>query len=962
MLSRSEELALCRKALERTSEGTGQVLAIAGDPGIGKTWLLAETARAARGQGLRVIGSRANAAARSVQFGLLAEALDALADPAGPPWRPDSERVVPGSGTPAPGSGTEKAAGAPVGPAVAAYDRRDLHRSVRTLLEGPVTRPGLALLLDDVHAADDTSLDLLTQLVHRPPHAPLLLVLAYRPRQVCRRLAAALDTARTAGGEPYVTRLQLGALSPGQTARLIGDAVSAQRRERLARDSGNNPFYLGALSAMSDADLAAMAAAPALIDAGAIPHGVRASLLAELDVLSEPERLVAAAAAVTGTVAGTGVLAHVTGLPEPSVAAALDVLVSFDLLRPEAGTLRFRHPLLAGSVYHSTGHAWRQASHRRAAEHLEQDGVPCSLRALHLACSAQHGDRAAAEVLVRAARAEDPPSSELTVHFLRAALRLVPDGTEATGDLRFELARALGRAGRLAESRELLQPLLARRGSLSSEFRTGLVEFSATVGRLLGRLQEAAALVESELECFDDIDAPAAVPLRIELACIELVRGRGPQITPSLAGIRRRARECGDTAVEIRASAALGLGAVLSGDTAAALQLCDRVCWLADSLPDGRLTDLLDAVIQLSCTELFLDRYPDAVRHLGRGLHIARRAGRAHLLPSLHLAACQANSRLGRLDLALSHGRHAEEHAALVGDRTAARVALALRALPVLHREGPPAAERLAERALADTAVPPSWWRGVALGTLAEARLRRGDPEGCLDVLAGGGAEDVLETVDAAARPRGLLLLTEAEIARDEPARAAVLADRARDAAALLGLPSALSQAHQARAAVLLATGEPDAAVAACEEAVGISVAAGSGLDEAQARRRAALALSRCGQIRRAYEELGIAKNLLRSQGATWSVAAVTQEQRCLGSRQPRPAGRGRRTGSAFDLLSARERQIVELVGEGMTNRQIGEQLYLSPRTVESHLTRVFAKFGVSTRVGLVGRLGHGPR
>ncbi|MFJ1706578.1 AAA family ATPase, partial [Kitasatospora sp. NPDC088346] len=941
---------------DRAGDPTVRVLAIAGDPGTGKTLLLADAARAVRRQGLRVRSARGRPTARTVRFGLLADALDDLITPATRARLPATDWAVLRTAFP----GLDEAG--ETTPRTGTFDRHAVHRSFRRLLEQVAAPAGTTLFLDDVHAADDASLGLLADLVRNPPPVPLVIVLAYRPRQICHRLAAALG----ADDNPSVTLLRLGDLGADAAARLLGVEAGTPRCELLTEAGAGNPFYLKAVAAMSDSDLAGLPISPALLDPEAIPHDARAAVLTELDALTEADRAVATAAAVTGPCADTALLAEVTGLPEPAVEAALDHLAAADLLRPEGCELRFRHPLLAATVYHAAGHAWRRAAHRRAAHHLERVDAPVELRAHQIAGSARPGDRAAARLLVRAARVGVPGSSPFTIHLLRVALRLLPENAPDRGDLRFELACALGRSGRLLESRNLLHELLAERDTdtPAAACRTDLVEFSAGVDRLLGRLDEAAALVEAELAGADESDPLDTVPLQAELAGVQLMRGRFGELAPRFERIRQAARERGDQEAELRTSAALGLGATLAGDIATALALQERSRWLADSLPDGRLAQLIDAVVQLSCTEIMLDRCTDAVRHLERGLDVARRTGRHHLLPPLHLVASQAHARLGGLDAALTHGTRAQHLSGLSGDTTVQRMSPALSALPVLLRDGPEAAARVAGQGMVSDASLCSWLRGSAIGTLARLRLLQEDPDGCLGLLVGDDGE--LSAPDAVSVPAWCLLLTEAETARGEPDRAAFWAERCSRAAAELGLPSATAQARLARATLYLATGEAQAALSEADRAVRACVTAGLPLEEAQARRLLAAAFTRSGQVPQAQEQLGIAKQSLQSRGATWAAAAVTQQQRRLGAQQPRPAGLGR-AGAAFDLLSARERQIVELVGRAMTNRQIGERLFLSPRTVEAHLTKAFAKLGVSTRaqvMGIVrdmGAIGDGP-
>ncbi|MFF5019896.1 AAA family ATPase [Streptomyces sp. NPDC001165] len=944
MVGRAAEWSVCRTVLDKVADGTTTILTVAGDPGTGKTRLLSEIAGAARDRGLHVRSAAGDQAARIVPFGLMADALDSPALSSACGMLPATDRARLRTVFPSLGKAQETAGDRDDH----LQNRRLLHRSVELMLERLVMPPGLVLLLDDVHAADDASLAMLTHLVRQPPAVPFVLVVAYRPRQICRRLAVAIGSAPTTGTDSSIIRLQLDALSDDETAVLIGDAADPARRELLAQAGANNPFYITALSAMSDADLAGIQQSPVRIGPESIPHSARAALLTEVDALPPRDRSVASALAVTGLCTGTELIGAITGLAGREVEESLDALVAADLMRPVGSGLRFRHPLLEATLYHATKHAWRRTAHRLAAEYLEGTDAPIEIRAHHVERFAQPGDRAASAVLVEAARTSGPVAA---VHFLRLALGLLPEDDANRRALRFMLARALGMSGQAVESRILLHELLAEDGTASRTHRTDLVAFSAAVDRLLGRFQEAAALVEAELLRSEDADVLTTAPLHTELASAKLMLGQFCGSAARLAEIRQIAADDGDRSTELGASAALGLATVFSGDTDNAVQLVDRCCWLLDSLPDGQLADALDSVTQLAWTLVMLDRYGDALRHAHRGIDVARRTGRRHLQSSLHLVACQAYARLGNLDSALAHGAQAEGLAVLLGDSINERMSLTLRTLPTLLQEGPLAATQLVERALMVDGSTDLWWRGVAVGIRAVVRLAQQDAEGCLALLVDDQDEILIPgTVNLS---RWYLLAAQAEVARGDVARATVWSERCCAIAARLNLPGSSAQAHSARATVLLATGEPEAALAEATRAVRICDAAAMRMDEAQARRLAAAILAGSGHVQQAQEQLGIAKQLLQDRGAAWAAAGVTQEQRRLGARQPRPAGRAHEV-IALDRLSERERQIAHMVSEGLTNRQIGERLFLSPRTVETHLTKIFAKVGVATRVGLV--------
>jgi DNA-binding NarL/FixJ family response regulator len=142
------------------------------------------------------------------------------------------------------------------------------------------------------------------------------------------------------------------------------------------------------------------------------------------------------------------------------------------------------------------------------------------------------------------------------------------------------------------------------------------------------------------------------------------------------------------------------------------------------------------------------------------------------------------------------------------------------------------------------------------------------------------------------------------------------------------------------------------------EEAVRLLLEAGDRIMAARAHLSAATAFGTLGDLDSARRHFTEAGTLYEACGAPAQVALVLRERRRMDARQPRPAPAMTAGGQPADALTPRERQVAEPAAQGLTNRQIGETLHLSPRTVNIHLTRTFAKLGVSRRAAVAGRLG----
>src|SRR5436190_9493883 len=226
--------------------GRAAALLLIGEPGIGKTRLLAELAARADAQGQLVLSGSASELERDLPFSVFVDALDeyvrglersrlaALDDDV----RTELAHVFPSLTA----LGTEREV-------ALQHERYRSHRAVRELLEQLAAAQPLVLVLDDVHWADSASVELVGALLRRPPAAPVLLALAVRPHQVPERLSAALDRAHRT---ETLSRIELGALSPEEARQLLGAAVEHADAAVLYEESGGNPFYLEQLARSLD--------------------------------------------------------------------------------------------------------------------------------------------------------------------------------------------------------------------------------------------------------------------------------------------------------------------------------------------------------------------------------------------------------------------------------------------------------------------------------------------------------------------------------------------------------------------------------------------------------------------------------------------------------------------------------------------------------------------------------------
>jgi ATP/maltotriose-dependent transcriptional regulator MalT len=226
---------------------------------------------------------------------------------------------------------------------------------------------------------------------------------------------------------------------------------------------------------------------------------------------------------------------------------------------------------------------------------------------------------------------------------------------------------------------------------------------------------------------------------------------------------------------------------------------------------------------------------------------------------------------------------------------------------------------------------------GDAAGARAElAAFEAGPNQHLLDLRGGYGWD----------------LLIHTQLALGDTEGAAASASTAESRARATGLPQRTATAACARAAVLLARDDPAAAAGTAREAIRWAQSTGNPLLEARARALVGTALGQLGETRRAISELERAERTLFAFGALREADSAARELRRLGRRGPRrirevPRGKG------TAALSAREREVAVLVAAGKRNRDVAATLFVSEKTVESHLARIYDKLGVRSRAAL---------
>jgi DNA-binding CsgD family transcriptional regulator len=955
LVGRDGELRTFETSLDEMVGGSAVLLAVTGEPGIGKTTLLIELAERARARAHRVVWGRASEFEREVPLAPIVDALEGQLEPAVLTALSEPEAARLASVFPAL-AGRVDSATVPNGDGMQRYH---LYRAVQAMLEVLAEPDGLVFVLDDVHWADEASIELIEHLVRHPPQGRILIAMAYRSSQVPDQLDAALTDA---GAE--VRMVRVGPLSPTEADEMFGRGMARRLRAQLYEESRGNPLYLEALCRVSKpASLPGprIGANPSTL--GDLPPAVRSALVADVTRLSPKVASTVQAAAVVGEEFDPSPVAAVARVSEDAVLDAVDEAAARDIVRPwdSGGRFRFRHPLVRHVVYHSAPAGWRVAAHDRAAAYLERIGASPVARAHHVERAARFGDRKAITTLTEAAGLVSASAPATAAHWLRTALRILPERPDPGAklprrvDLLSQLARALGVSGQLREGRSALREVLRLLPSDEVDRRAETVAFCALLERLLDRPAESRALLLAELESIPDPLSVHAVPLRLQLAADSFMLGEHQASSEVLAEPVQLPPRHRGTTTELAVAALRAFESYAAGNLIETHAQLDEAVRLADACSDHELMGWLGPLTWMGWLGLVLSRNSEILRLHARAANLARGAGQSYILPYQLSEQARALTYLGRLREAIACAEEAVDLARLLGSDEALTMALSNLCRAVAWtgdvertRKAADQAMRVREKAatIGRWAVTTRYCRALAF--VAEVEIDAAEAH-MLEVPSFRGKRQVLDNV---------LLLTGCE----EIAYALSMRHRADEAwewaerAEKFARPEVQATVGLDRlvAAHALMAGHPDSAAKIATEAVAILDGAEMHVHAARARLRAGIAHSETDDRRAAEIELRESARLFDSFGAKAMHAEAVQRLNKLGVRVPIGEVGGR---SVQQPLSRRECEIAELVRKGLSNKQIAERLFLSVRTVETHLGHIFAKLGISSRTRMIHAL-----
>jgi DNA-binding CsgD family transcriptional regulator len=900
------------------ASGEFVVLALEGAAGIGKTTVWEQGRRRAEDRGARVLWSRPSVAEAKLSFtgvaDLLArieeETLGALPEP-----QREALEVAMLRAKPARRAGVARAVAA------------GFLGVVRALA---ATAP-VVLAVDDAQWLDPPSRGVLEFAARRLEREPVGLLLSVRTPGPASPVAGAV-------AEERLRRVVLGPLSLAALGRIVaarlGSSLPRPVLVRIVQASGGNPFYaleIARLVIEREAGYGAGSALPVPEDLQALtavrirrlPAAAREALLLA-SILSAPDSEMID--------------------PDALLAAEEAEIVSVD----GRGRIEFVHPLFASAVSASVPSALRREAHRRAAEIVSDP----EQRARHLALGSAGPDGAVALRLVEAATlAAARGAVDAAAELAELSAQLTPAACAGERGARLlSAARFHFEAGDLARAEALVKEA-AMPGS-ADDVRAQALQLAAHLSGRRSGFGEAIELAGAAL-ALAGVDDRLRGEVELELAYSHASLGDFPRgARYAQAAISHS--EAGEDGLHAEALAVTTILEFMAGRGLVEERLA-RALALEDPARTARFVfrpRYIQGNLQLwlGDVEAALATYAELHAELVD-------QGQEGAVPMLFLYLVWSYLWHGELDRAAAIAARAREAATLLDDMTAAAVGLGAGALVHAYGGRGDAARAEAMEALGLFEQlqwrPGSIWPLWALGLV---ELSEGNAAGVDAVLrpladqfvATDGDDPVLlvDPVLCVFLPDEI----EALIALGEFERAQTYLLPFERRAGELDRAWAIAAAARCRGALIAAErGDPELVFAAFDRALAAHARTAMPLERART-------LLLAGQARRRYKQRGLARAALTEALEVFEAAGATRwAERAFSER-----ARIGRPAPGSDELTGTERRVADLAAEGLSNQEIAERAFLSIKTVEANLTRVYRKLGVRSRAGLVRALSGG--
>ena len=923
---RDRELGAISAAISAARSGSGTALIVEGPAGIGKTSLLTHAVRQATAAGMTVLTARAAELEGGYAWGVARQLFE-------PAVRAGADELM---------ADSVVALAAPALSHTGYQGEEDafavLH-GLYWLTAGLAQRGPLLIAVDDLHWADQPSQRFVAHLIRRLEGLPVLLMVTVREP----RSGTAQEKALTGGlaAEQGVTVLRPTAISGQACAELVGEALghtaSPAFRDACHEITGGNPLLLHALLTElaaegirgTDADVAHLRRLT--------PTAVSRSVLLQLGRMPAAALAAARGVAVLGTAATAARTGRLVGLDPDTCADAVAALMAERLVEGEH-VLQFVHPLVRSVVYEDIAPPVRQRWHYRAAHMLDGDGAAPEEVTVHLLASDPSGDPwVVAKLRAAAEDARARGAADVAALCLERALAELPSASERA-DVLLELGMAeIGQD--LAKARaHLADALASTAGSRRSQVSLALGEALALSGSITEAVRVLqAAIAEEPDESGDTGDALQAALLNTARWDLET----RPLTQPPVERLTKRAASGEDLSPQLHAN--------LATELAAAGVDLERAVYHAraavHALPT-MMTVSAAALPESISVLIFADLTGEAQERSQAWLQLTQQRGSPLASAVAATGAALTAMYSGDVTDALAYGQQAVASGA--GWIPVISVGILVRSL--VKRGALDQARALLTEHDLDGDLGPIWPYNVVRHARGILHAAAGDHAAAsVDLLAAGEVATrygILNPAMVAWRSDAALALN----ALGDHEQARQLAAEELSLAKRWGTGRAIGIALRAVAL----TGDADQRIELLTAAIEELRRSPAQFELARTLVHLGAACRRAGLVSEARVHLREGLDLAHELGGLALADWARDELITAGGRPRRDAIRGR------DALTPSELRVAQLAAAGQTNRQIAQALFVTRRTVETHLTSSYEKLGIKSRSELATALSEG--
>jgi DNA-binding CsgD family transcriptional regulator len=902
---------------------------VEGPPGIGKTELLAAGVRRARRRRMRVLSGRGGELEASFPYAVVRQLFEPAVMRAD---RAIRDRLLSGAAVHA-----KRVVDPRAEPGSAPVEASAVMHGLYWLTANMAADRPLLLVIDDIHWCDPASLSWFVYLARRIEDLSAAVVLGARPAEPGAD-DVLLERLRATEGLKHVKPAPLSSAGVEGLARtILGDQVEPAFSEACRTVTGGTPFYLAELLRALRQDGVEGTSADVGAIEGLTPRTVIDATLARLDRLPTEARAVAEAVALLEPSAELRWIAALRGLDVDVVAGAADSLLELGLLRSVA-PCRFEHPILRSAVESKISPARRGRLHHGAARILADAGMPVDAVTAHLMQTPPLGEPWIVSTLARAARhasARGAPAG--AVAYLQRALAERPTARE-----RRELLLDLGKAESQIHSPQApgdLQEALAL-----AEHPDEVATVALWLGQALhdsGALHEAFKVLSDVVERTDGRDSDATLELEAYLLSIAGAAGKITQTAPRAASLEARTPAGSRAAGAVQAT--LAFRDLLTGGP------CERVRVRAErALQDiqrgGPSTShLADRQAPGACL-MWIDELDRATELFTELLNGAARMGRRQTFEIFSALRGYTACRRGDLANAAADIEPILTAVAQGENMGFAALFALITQVQLLIEGGRP---DIAQEKARSAQVPAGFERGFVA-----ALLRHGEGAAQLAQRKFGEAAATLTEVGQLCDANGVRSPVVFPW-RSDLALTLAGTDRHGEAIGLAMTELRLAdecdvdraRGHALRALGLLRDGE--SGLRDLRAAVQAFARSPARVEHGWAQYELGAALRRANRRREARRPLDLALDLALVCGAELLAQRCREELKALGAR-PRSV---MLTGA--ESLTASERRVCRLASDGLKNADIAQALFVSLRTVETHLGNSYRKLDITSRAEL---------